>query len=448
MAEEAVEVHPAARPLRGVVRVPGDKSISHRALLMGALCERGLEVVGLGQASPSDQERPVLGRDVQATWRALEALGARVEALDGGRVRVRPGAAGGFVQPSQPIDCANSGTTMRLLCGVLASWPLDVVLEGDASLSRRPMERVAVPLRAMGADVQTSGPAGTAPVRVRGRRPLEPLRYELPVGSAQLKSAVLLAGLGARGRVEVHDPFGSRDHTERMLTALAGGRGAGCDGTVAWVDRPHLEGGIAVRVPGDLSSAAFWLGAAAVVEGSDVVVEGVGLNPGRTGFLEVLEAMGARVETEVTGHALGEPVGRVRLRWAPLRGVHVGAEIIARLVDEVPIVAVVAALARGTTRIDGLGELRHKESNRLERVAAGLRALGGHASVRGDSLWIEGRGELLPGGGLVETAGDHRIAMAFAVGALASRAPVRLSEVECVAVSYPGFVEALRAAVR
>ena len=425
---------PAARPLKGTVRVPGDKSIGHRALIFGALADGGLRIVGLPQ-----------GEDVRSTRRCLEALGAAFSEQGDAVVAAGGGLSAPWKTPQSRLDCGNSGTTMRLLMGLLSGMPLEATLFGDASLSRRPMGRVAEPLRAMGAAIELTG-GKFAPVSVRGKRPLSAARYRLPVPSAQVKSAVLLAGLSSNGETIVVDPFGARDHTERMLEWL--------NASVLRRDGPNIHltpgplrgDGRVVRVPGDISSASFFMAAASMVEGSDVSLPGVGVNATRMGFISVLKEMGALIEMTNQREEGGEPVADIRVRSAPLRSVTVAAERVPALIDEVPLLAVAAATARRVTRIEGLGELRHKESDRLEGTAKGLRAMGVDARVDGDALEIQGGSKIR--GALIETLGDHRLAMAFSVAALVAHGETRLSDAECVAISYPGFFPDLEALCR
>ena len=403
----------ALGPLRGALEVPGDKSVAHRALILGALAEGRLVVRGL----PS-------GQDVASTRRCLEALGVVIRE-QGAALVVEGRGPGGLAAPAGPLDCGNSGSTMRFLMGVLSGHPFESVLTGDASLSRRPMERVAAPLRGMGAEIETT--QGHAPVTVRGRRPLKGLRYRLPVPSAQVKTAVLLAGLFAEGETSVEDPFGTRDHTERMLSFLG---------------RPGpLRSEKALSVPGDPSSAAFLAAAAVLVPGSEVIVRRVLLNPGRLGFFEALREMGGRVSWERGGQQAREEVGDITAAAGPLTPLRLAAERVPGLVDEAPLLAVLCACADGESRLEGLGELRLKESDRLEGTAAGLRALGADARADGDALVV--RGPTLWRPGAVETWGDHRLAMAFAVAALAGAGPVELSDAACAAVSYPSFFDDL-----
>ena len=422
------DVGPTDGPLHGEARVPGDKSIAHRALVLGSLAEEGLRIMNLPR-----------GQDVRSTLACLERLGAEVVEEDDG-VEVRGDALRRPWQPANRfLSCDNSGTTMRLLMGVLAGMPLDPVLTGDGSLSRRPMQRVADPLRAMGASISLRS-GGFAPVWIEGRRPLRSIRYRLPVPSAQVKSAVLLAGLFGDGETVVEDPYGTRDHTERMLRWLAPGA-VRSEGNVTGISPCALRGGTIVRLPGDASSAAYLLAAAAIVPGSEILVAGVGVNPTRIGFVEVLREWGARIEVEDLHDAAGEPVADLRAFHAPLRGGTVRRDCVPSLVDELPLLAIVAATAEGTTRLEGLGELRHKETDRLAGTAAGLRAMGADVSVEGDDLVVRGPTRLH--GARIETCGDHRLAMAFSVAALVTTERTRLSDAECVAVSYPGFFEDL-----
>lgn len=416
---------PARGPLRGRLRPPGDKSVSHRALLLGAIAEGTTTIRGVLDSA-----------DVRSTAGCLAALGLPARGDWAGTLTIE----GGFPRvPAGPLDCGNSGTTMRLLAGLIAgSWQLQAELVGDASLSRRPMERVAEPLRAMGARVETA-PGGVAPLRVRGGT-LAGITHASRVASAQVKSAVLLAALNARGTTRLREPARSRDHTERLLRAM----GARLDEQDGWLS---LEGGQRLRgrelrVPADPSSAAFLLVASLLVPGSEVACEGVGLNPTRTGALDALRALGAEVEvTEDAGDAV-EPTGAVTAR-APrgLRGAALGGELVLRAIDEVPILGVLAAFAAGRTVIRDAGELRVKESDRLAVLAAGLRALGVQVDELPDGVVIEGDPErtLRAPAAPLATEGDHRLAMAFGVAALRADGPVALDDGACVAVSYRSF---------
>lgn len=419
----------AVRPLRGELVVPGDKSISHRSLMLGALTRDGLTISHLSN-----------GEDVRSTRRCLEALGVSIIEKSGVIVVKGHGGRQPLAAPSQALDCGNSGTTMRLMSGLLAGQPFESQLIGDASLSRRPMKRVAEPLSLMGAEINLT-PTGCAPMLIRGQKPLRAVTYRLPVPSAQVKSAVLLAGLFSEGTVTVEDPFLSRDHTERMLSWLSNGKAVQVQGECISVHAAPLIGGSALTVPGDISSAAFWLGATLLVAGSEVIVQGVGLNPTRAGFLEVLREMGARIEILNPREEAGEPVGDIKASYSSLCAIDLSPEKIPSLVDEVPLLAVLAATAKGKTRLAGLGELRLKESDRLEGIAAGLRSLGAEIEIEGDSLLIQGPTRFH--GAALKTLKDHRLAMSFAVAALAAEGEVSIDDDACVAISYPGFFKTL-----
>lgn len=420
---------PARGPLSGELEVPGDKSIGHRALMLGAIAEGALRVKGLPD-----------GQDVRSTRRVLEGLGADVRD-EGKDVLVRgKGIERPFRAASAPLDCGNSGTTMRLMMGLLAGQGFESALIGDESLSRRPMRRVAEPLSAMGARFELSE-GSHAPVKVLGRRPLKAIKHRLALPSAQVKSALLLAGLWADGVTEIEDPFDSRDHTERMLSWL-GPEVLRREGRVARVTPGPLRSDRELVVPGDPSSAAYFLAAAALVPGSAVTVRGVAVNPARIGFVETLREMGAPVAIEPEGGGRSEPAAALTVRHSGLRAVVVRAERVPALVDEIPLLAVVAARAEGETRIEGAGELRLKESDRLEGTADNLRRMGADARAEGDALIVRGPARLK--GARVETLGDHRLAMAFTIAALTAEGDTTLSDAECAAVSYPGFYDALR----
>jgi len=406
-------------PLRGALRVPGDKSVTHRGLMLLSLAE------GEGWLY-----HPLKAGDTLSTAQVLRALGAEI-AEEGPHFLVR-GRGLALKEPEDVLDCGNAGTLMRLLLGILAGQEgLFAVLTGDASLRRRPMGRVAEPLRAMGARIDGREGGGKAPLAVRGA-PLKGISYTLPVPSAQVKSALLLAGLFAEGLTEVEEPIPTRDHTERLFRHF---------GLPLWVEgnrvRTERTGPFPAKdltVPGDFSSAAFFLVAALLSPGSEVVVEGVGLNPTRTGLLQVLKAMGADLEWRVLEGGGGEPVGYVRARHSPLKGVEVDPGLIPLMVDEVPILAAAAAWAEGETFIPGLSELRVKESDRVAAIAHNLRALGVEVEEGPDWLRIRGGGVRR---GEVEPFHDHRIAMAFAVAGLP--VGVRVWEPEWAEISYPGF---------
>jgi 3-phosphoshikimate 1-carboxyvinyltransferase len=407
-------------PLAGRLAIPGDKSISHRVMLLGAIGRAPLEAHGF-----------LRSQDCLATWRAVEALGARVSELPDGSVRVEPPEQ--LVAPAVPLDFGNSGTGMRLMTGLLAGRNIDAVLDGDASLRRRPMERIAQPLRQMGAQLTTR--AGCPPIRISASGALRPLDFTMPVASAQVKSAILLAGLTAAGRTVVHQPAPSRDHTERLLVALGCAVEAGPWG--AAVTGPAQPQGGRITVPGDFSSAAFFI-VGGLLAGGDQPLElaGVGLNPTRTGLLEILRAMGGRIEIVRPREECGEPVADLQVYRSDLRGVEVPPELVPLAIDEFPILFVAAALADGTTRVRGAEELRVKESDRISVMARGLNALGVAVSELPDGVRIRGGGVK---GGTVDSGGDHRVAMSFAIAAARAAAPVEILDVANVATSFPGF---------
>lgn len=416
----------AAGPLRGRVRVPGDKSIAHRAVMFNAAGEGEAWVRGL----PA-------GRDVASTMAAMRRLGAEVEVTGPGTARV-VGRAMRFDRSPGTIDCENSGTTMRLLTGLLSGQAgLVATLTGDESLSKRPMNRVAAPLVALGASIATTD--GHAPIRIEGRR-LTAGPVALTVASAQLKSALLLAGLQADGVTEVTEPVPTRDHTEKLLAAM--GVDVISRAALASVRGPVIPRCVDVTVAGDPSSAAFLLVAAALVDGSDVTVEGLCLNPTRLGFLEVLRRMGADIDSHVEAEVGGEPVGWIRCRTSALRAFSLGADEVPATIDELPLLAVAAAFADGVSVISGARELRVKESDRIATTAALLRGFGIEVEEGPDGMAVQGGGAR--GGGDVATHGDHRIAMSAAVAALAASAGgVRLDDADAIGVSFPEFFSTL-----
>lgn len=434
--------------IQGSARVPGDKSIAHRWLILAVTGRGRSELRGLPGALDVRSTARVLAAVVRGEARAaLEGwAGSPVPTADGERstgdgprpraVSLAIGSEGrvGLDAPSGPLDCGNSGTTMRLIAGVLASRPFGSVLVGDGSLSRRPMERVAEPLRAMGADVRTTD--GHAPVTVSGAA-LRGVRHVCVVPSAQVKGAVLLAGLAAEGRTTVQEPVATRDHTERALAEL-GAPVETSHGSVTVEAFQHA--GLAGTVPGDVSSAAFLIAAAALT-GSELTLHEVGLNPTRTRFLAVLERMGVPARAEVERSELGEPVGRLVVeRCSGLVGTTVSSEEVPLVIDEVPMLSMLAAHAEGPTRFRGAGELRVKESDRLAGPAAAIRALGGEAAVEGEDLLVAGGGLR---GGRATSGGDHRMAMALAVTGVAASGTVEIDGMEAADVSFPGFVPLL-----
>jgi 3-phosphoshikimate 1-carboxyvinyltransferase len=420
-------------PLLGTIAVPGDKSISHRALMFGALAHGRSRILGLSD-----------GGDVAATAAAMRAMGARI-AREGDAWLVDGVGTGCLLQPREALDMGNSGTSTRLLIGLVASHPLTATFTGDASLSRRPMNRVIEPLRRIGADF-AAAPGGRLPLTVRGIAPAAPAEHRLEVASAQVKSALLLAGLNSPGVTRVFEPTPTRDHTERMLRhfgadldveAGQGGRAVSLRGQA---DLRPCE----IRVPGDPSAAAFLAVAALIVPGSQLRIEGVSVNPLRAGLFEVLRLMGGDIGFENTCEVDGEPVADLVVRHCALRAVTVPPRLVPSMIDEFPVFFVAAAFAEGTSRAAGLGELRVKESDRIAAMAAGLAAIGGAMAVEGDAVAIAGTGGApLPGGGAVATHLDHRIAMSFAVAALHCRRAVAIDDMSAAATSYPDFAATL-----
>jgi 3-phosphoshikimate 1-carboxyvinyltransferase len=413
----------------GHVAVPGDKSISHRAVLAAAVAEGDTHIRGWGRS-----------QDTEATLAAVRALGVDVQEPADDELVVHGAGLRGLQEPAGAIDCGNSGTTMRLLAGLLAGHGGRFELTGDESLSARPMERVAEPLRQMGALAETT--EGHAPITVAGGE-LHGIMYELPVASAQVKSAVLLAGLYADGSTTVVEPVPTRDHTELLLRA-AGARivRRGQRITVQPAERLRLG---TLAVPGDVSAAAPFLAAAALLAGSELTVHDVGLNPTRTGFVDVLARMGARLNVLHRRRAGAEPVGDLDVRASELVATRVGAHEVPQFVDEIPLLALVAGMARGTTSIRGASELRVKETDRIEAVTAALRPLGIHIEAREDGFRVRGVPARPRGGTTIDTQGDHRIAMLGGVAGLVSREGVRIEGDEAVAVSFPGFFDLLEA---
>ena len=421
-----MRVEPAGM-LVGAVSVPGDKSVSHRALLVGALCEDETVVRNWGRSA-----------DTEATLRAVRALGVEVDERGDDTLVVHGVGLHGLREPGAPIDCANAGTLVRLVAGILVGqeWK-QFELTGDASLSARPMGRIADPLTAMGAGIETDG--GHLPLGIQGR-PLHAIEYELPVASAQVKSAVLLAGLYAEGKTTVLEPAPTRDHTELMLEA-AGANIVRRPRSVSLDAAERLSLG-ELEVPGDFSSAAPFIVAATLLPGSELFVAGVGLNPRRTGLLDVLERMGARIGVFNRRRSGGELVGDLEVRSAELVATTVTPEEVPSLVDELPLFALAAALAHGNSAVRGAQELRVKETDRIETVTTSLRALGVRIEARDDGFRVRGVPTRPKGGGM-QSSGDHRIAMLGAVAGLVSAEGVELGEPEAVAVSFPGFFDVL-----
>ena len=411
----------------GELRVPGDKSVSHRALMLAAIAEGVSEITGL-----------LVGEDCLATLQALRDMGVAADRSGETTVSVRGVGMDGLSPPEGDLDLGNSGTAMRLFAGLLSAQRFDTRLVGDESLTSRPMQRVITPLTMMGAEIDSD--AGKPPLDIRGGRPLKAISYTLPVASAQVKSAILLAGVYASGETFVAEPAVTRDHTERMLKAM----GATLN---AEDQRIHLAGGqrldaIDIAVPGDLSSAAFLIVAALIAEDAEIVLRGVGVNPTRTGVIEILRDMGADISVEEVTVQGAEPVADLRVRSSELRAIDLDPQRVSLAIDEFPILFIAAAAARGVSRFSGLEELRVKESDRIAAMVRGLRELGITANETGDGAEIQG-GEFA--GGTILSAGDHRIAMSFAVAATRAAGPVTVRDVDAVATSFPGFADCLGA---
>ncbi len=424
----------ARGPLRGTLTVPGDKSISHRSLMFAGLAVGESRIEGLLE-----------GEDVLATAAAMRAMGVTIERRNNGAWHVWGVGVGGLLQPETALEMGNSGTSTRLLMGLVASHPITATFTGDASLSKRPMGRVIEPLSRMGADF-TSSPGGRLPLTMRGLCPAVPIEYTLPVASAQVKSAVLLAGLNTPGITRVIEPVPTRDHSERMLT------GFGADLTVEETPQGRI---ISIRgeaelkpqqitVPGDPSSAAFWMVAASIVPGSDITIANVGLNPTRIGLITALRMMGADIAELNPRVVGGEPVADLRVRHAPLKAIEVPHDLAPSMIDEYPVLFVAAAFAQGRTVARGAEELRVKESDRIAAMVAALQPNGVALEEFEDGLAITGTGgDLIPGGAPVASKLDHRIAMSMAVAGLGAKAEVSIDDVAPVATSYPGFFSTL-----
>lgn len=420
----------AAQCLRGTLRVPGDKSISHRALMLGALAEGLTQIEGI-----------LPGDDPRSTAECFRQLGAQISTIDGARVEVHGVGLGNLRESTDILYTGNSGTTTRLMLGILSAQPgLFSCLNGDASIRTRPMGRVIEPLSRMGAQIWGRDGAKRAPLAVLGQH-LRPIHYDSPVASAQVKSAILLAGLLTVGETSVREPVRSRDHSERMLTAFGADIRYCPDTTTVTLRGPARLSAQQIIVPGDISSAAFWLVAAAIVPGAELLLNGVGINPTRTGVLEVLGRMGADIQIENERTTCGEPVADLRVRSSRLEACEIGGEVIPRLIDELPILAVAACCARGKTVIRDAAELRVKESDRIAVMARELNRLGARVEELPDGLIIEGGHPLI--GAEVESHSDHRVAMSLAIAALVTRGTTVLGDPECATVSYPGFFKEL-----
>ena len=416
--------------VRGTVRVPGDKSISHRSIMLGAIAEGITEISGFLE-----------GEDALSTLNAFRAMGVTIEGPRDGNVRVHGVGLHGLKVPSGPLDMGNSGTSMRLLSGLIAGQSFSATLIGDESLSKRPMERVAKPLRLMGAAVETQE-GGRPPLVIKGQGKLKGIHYDLPMASAQVKSCLLLAGLYADGETSVTEPAPTRDHTERML----GGFGYPVEkrgpATVAVKSGGRLRA-TAIDVPADISSATFFMVAAAIAPGSDLTLTHVGINPTRIGVINILKLMGSDLAVFNQREVGGEPVADIRVRHAPLRGIEIPDDQVPLAIDEFPALFIAAACAQGQTVLRGAEELRVKESDRIQVMADGLHTLGIDAAPTPGGIVING-GKL--GGGVIQSHHDHRIAMSFAVAALRASAPIRIEQCDNVATSFPNFVELARAA--
>ena len=418
--------------LRGDISVPGDKSISHRSIMLGSLARGTTLVHGFLQ-----------GEDNRATLNAFRAMGVTIEELAGGRLNIEGRGLRGLREPADVIDCGNSGTTMRLMLGLLAGQSFFTVLSGDRYLRKRPMKRVVQPLTAMGGRIWGRQGGELAPLAIQGG-PLVAANYDSPIASAQVKSALLLAGLYAEGETTVREPHLSRDHSERML-AYFGADVRPFSGGVTIAGEPDLEGR-EVFVPGDISSAAFFMVAALITPGSELLIRQVGVNPARSGVIDILRRMGGAIELLDTRELSGEPVADLLVRGSSLRGIEIGGELVPRAIDEFPVISVAACFAEGTTVIRDARELRVKETDRIAAMTEALTRLGGVVEAREDGMVISG----VPGlrGGAVKSQGDHRIAMSAAVAALRADGPVVIDDTECTETSFPGFWELLRGCSR
>ena len=420
-------IEPIKKPITGEITVPGDKSIAHRAVIFGSIAAGRSRIFNLSG-----------GDDNSRTVRAFRQMGVEI-IRDGEALCIDGQGWDGLRAPGERIDCGNSGTTMRLLSGVLAGRPFSSELDGDDSLRQRPMQRIIDPLNLMGARLCSKAGNGLAPLEIRGGN-LVGIRYRMPVASAQVKSAIILAALQARGVSMIEEPQKSRDHTEVMLRGFGGN--FGIDGSLITIEGGQSLRAQDVRVPGDISSAAFFLVASAIIPGSDLTIRNVGLNPTRDGVIEILGRMGASLECFNERYEAGERVADIRVRAAELKAVRVGAELVARTIDEYPILSIAAALADGVTTFLDIRELRYKESDRISAMSEGLRRLGVAVEEREDSMSIQGSGGFK--GGEIRSYADHRIAMAFAVAGLCSEFGVAIDDAACVDISFPSFFDLLR----
>ena len=416
------QAQPGGR-LTGALRVPGDKSISHRSIMLGSRANGTTQISGFLE-----------GDDSLATLAAFRAMGVNIEGPNDGKVTVHGVGLHGLKAPAAPLDLGNSGTSIRLLAGLMAGQAFDVTMTGDASLSKRPMRRVTEPLASMGAKIDTTE-QGTAPLRVHGGVPLKGIDYEMPVASAQVKSCVLLAGLYAEGKTCVTEPAPTRDHTERMLQGF--GYAVDVNGSTVCLEGGGTLSATNIEVPADISSAAFFLVAASIAEGSQLTLEHVGMNPTRIGVINILRAMGANISVSNEREVGGEPVADLTVTSAPLKGIRIPEDQVPLAIDEFPVLFVAAACAEGETVLTGAEELRVKESDRIQVMADGLQALGIDARPTPDGMIIQG-GQM--GGGEIHSHGDHRIAMAFAMASLCASAPITIHDCANVNTSFPNFV--------
>jgi 3-phosphoshikimate 1-carboxyvinyltransferase len=419
-------IDPIQQPLHGEISVPGDKSIGHRAVIFASIANGQSRIFNLSG-----------GEDNLRTVQAFRDMGVNIWSEDG-FLCVQGGGWDGLSEPRTTIDCGNSGTAMRLLSGVLAGRPFASRLDGDSSLRQRPMQRVIDPLSRMGAKIRSREEKGLAPLEIHGDK-LHGIDYKMAVASAQVKSAILLAGLQAAGVTTVREPQGSRNHTELMIRGF-GGETKVADRSVSVAGGQRLFGR-EVRIPGDISSAAFFLVAAATLPGSEITVRDVGVNPTRDGVLEILRAMGAKIQLLNQRIETGEPVADIKVNGSQLKGVEIGPEMVARTVDEYPILAVAGALASGMTTMSGVKELRYKESDRIATMTEGLRRLGAEVDDREDGMTIRGGRPLEAAS--VKTYGDHRVAMSLAIAGLSTAGGIHMDDVDCVNTSFPGFFELL-----
>ncbi len=419
-----------SRHLQGQLRVPGDKSISHRSIMFGSIAEGVSHISGFLQ-----------GEDSLNTLRAFRAMGVDIDGPEDGKVTIKGVGMHGLKPPSQPVDVGNSGTSMRLLAGLLAGQKFDLELSGDTSLTKRPMKRVTQPLAQMGAKVTTAD-EGRPPLKISGGQMLKPIKYKMPMASAQVKSCCLLAGLYAEGKTCVTEPATTRDHTERMLKAFGVPVSVTRheQGLTACVEGPARLIATDIDVPADISSAAFFMVGASIAGGSDIILEHVGINPTRTGIIDILKLMGADITLQNQREIGGEPVADIRVRSAQLKGIHVPENLVPLAIDEFPVLFVAAACAQGETRITGAEELRVKESDRIQVMADGLQALGVEATATPDGMVIDGRTETAAfHGGSVHSRDDHRIAMAFTMAALCSDGVIEIDDCDNVNTSFPDF---------